>query len=649
MKEPFATGAIMKINTPAYRVHTATSLALEGLLSALLWLLPAGAHAQAIEAWVQLSAPTPDIWPGVALALDAGGNVVVCGPYREVVESGMDWLTTKYSSTGVPLWTNRYSGPVWGDLPSAVAVDASGNVFVTGFSARGDPPYGHPDFATIKYSSAGEPLWTNYYNGPADNSDLAHSVAVDTNGNVYVTGQSEIGRLIDPPNGDWPTNDCVTIKYSSAGVPLWTNRYYRPGDLEDVGRGVTLDASGNVSVFASLSLGGMGPSTFARITYSSAGALLQVKTYGSFGSWPRYAHDPSGNLIITSWDTQYDMYGDYKTVKYSNAGVALWTRRYSGSANDRDEPRAIAVDAGGNVVVTGGSGNGTNYCYATIKYSSAGVPLWTNRYKHSGYGDATPSALALDSGGNAFVTGALLYNLTNNLWIYAIATFGYSSSGLPLFTNLYVGPGNLGAVASSLAVDASGSVYVGGGAKTSDSTASFVTIKYVIPPIITRQPVSCTNVVGTTASFTVEAWAAAGATPLSYQWRRDGTNLVDAGNLSGVTTTNLLVADVQLADQAGYSVVVTNAYGSVTSVVAQLTVYVPPSPGRFTKLSYEPETGFSFIFREGTVGKSYRIQVSPSLEGGWVDWTSFNYTAPRLFTDLEAVGTSNRFYRAVSP
>jgi hypothetical protein len=94
--------------------------------------------------------------------------------------------------------------------------------------------------------------------------------------------------------------------------------------------------------------------------------------------------------------------------------------------------------------------------------------------------------LALDSGGNAFVTGTLLYNLTNNVWIYAIATLGYSSSGIPLFTNLYIGPGNMGALCSSLAVDASGSVYVAGGAKTSDGTASFVTIKYVIPPIITR-------------------------------------------------------------------------------------------------------------------------------------------------------------------
>ena len=103
-------------------------------------------------------------------------------------------------------------------------------------------------------------------------------------------------------------------------------------------------------------------------------------------------------------------------------------------------------------------------------------------------------------------------------------------------------------------------------------------------------------------------------------------------------------------DAAGYTVVVTNAYGSVTSSVAQLTVTIPPSPGRFTRLAYSPETGFSFIFRDATVGQPYRIQISLSLaEGSWVDWMSFNYTSPVGFMDLGAVESTNKFYRAISP
>jgi hypothetical protein len=175
------------------------------LLAALLWLVPTGAHAQAIEAWVQLFGTSPDLWPGPGLALDASGNVVVSGAYREVSSSPLDWLTIRYSSAGVLLWTNRYDGPdtAWAwDQPGNIAVDASGVVYVTGKSFNG----ASFDYAAIAYSSNGIPLWTNYYNGPANGNDFALAIAVDTNGNVYVTGQSENSVNYDIP----------TIRYSRA-------------------------------------------------------------------------------------------------------------------------------------------------------------------------------------------------------------------------------------------------------------------------------------------------------------------------------------------------------------------------------------------------------------------------------------------------
>ncbi len=95
---------------------------------------------------------------------------------------------------------------------------------------------------------------------------------------------------------------------------------------------------------------------------------------------------------------------------------------------------------------------------------------------------------------------------------------------------------------------------------------------------------------------------------------------------------------------------ITKADGSTTSSVAQLTVYIPPNPGRFTNFTYSPVMGFSFIFRDGTVGQPYRIQTSTSLAAGsWVDWQSFTYTGPVGFLDFSATDATNKFYRAVSP
>src|SRR5262245_52539498 len=76
---------------------------------------------------------------------------------------------------GVPLWTNRYNGPGYGgDSASAIAVDSSGNVFVTGESVGSGTGY---DYATIKYSNTGVPLWTNRYNGPGNSADYAYGIA----------------------------------------------------------------------------------------------------------------------------------------------------------------------------------------------------------------------------------------------------------------------------------------------------------------------------------------------------------------------------------------------------------------------------------------------------------------------------------------
>jgi hypothetical protein len=109
-------------------------------------------------------------------------------------------------ATAQEIWVARYKGPVVGgsDVAYAVAVDGSGNVYVTGFSTGSGTGY---DFATIKYNSSGTQQWVDRYNGPGNGNDVPngpYAIAVDASGNPYVTGQS-IGS-----NGDY---DYATIKY----------------------------------------------------------------------------------------------------------------------------------------------------------------------------------------------------------------------------------------------------------------------------------------------------------------------------------------------------------------------------------------------------------------------------------------------------
>ena len=403
-----------------------------------------------------------------AVAVDASGNVFVTG------SSLGDYATIKYSGAGVALWTNRYNAPGNGDdSANALAVDGSGNVFVTGSSCAQDGFNRVCDYATIAYSGAGVPLWTNRYNGPGNGDDIANAVAVDGSGDVFVTGYSLVS-VYDDGYDYYYDYDYATIKYSGAGVALWTNRYNGPANGVDVASAMAVDTSGNVFV-TGYSDGGIGHYDYATIKYSGAGVPLWTNRYlgvaGAYDGAPTLAVDGSGNVFVTGHSSGAGSYYDYATIKYSGAGVALWTNRYHGPANGQDRASAVAVDGSGNAFVTGTSAdiNGYSPDYATIKYSSAGVVLWTNRYNGPANSTDRASAVVADGSGNVFVTGSSVGDYV---------TIAYSAAGVSLWTNRYNGTGNGGDSASAMVVDGSGNLFVTGYSIGANNDYDYATIKY---------------------------------------------------------------------------------------------------------------------------------------------------------------------------
>ena len=402
-----------------------------------------------------------------------------------IFSASLAFASRAFAQGGVPLWTNRYDGPGRDDdVPKALAVDGSGNLIVTGSTTTAN---GYTDYATVKYSSAGVPLWTNSFDGGNDNNDGATAVAVDSSGKVFVTGYS------DTSGG---TPQCATLAYSSAGVPLWTN-WYSGGSGGADASAVGVNSNGNVFVTGRSSSNGT-DSDYATLAYSNTGVPLWTNRYDGGNSLDEafaLAVDNSGKVFVTgrSLDTN-SLYYSYVTISYSDLGVPLWTNRYG-----IGEAWAIAVDGNGNVFVTGNP--------ATIKYSNTGVPLWTNRLAYTGrriavdgsgnvfvstdypivtYSNAgVPlwtngvggSIMAADSIGNVFVAGSSA--AVNGYDDYL--TIGYSSAGVPLWTNRYNGPGNRWDEATAIAVDMSGNVFVTGISSSTNSYPDrydFVTIKY---------------------------------------------------------------------------------------------------------------------------------------------------------------------------
>lgn len=94
-----------------------------------------------------------------------------------------------------------------------------------------------------------------------------------------------------------------------------------------------------------------------------------------------------------------------------------------------------------------------------------------------------------------------------------------------------------------------------------------------LPPSIIMPPHSTNSSAGANVSFSVTA---AGAAPLAYQWQHQGTNLNDDVYHAGVTSPTLALSKIQPVDAGMYSVVITNAYGAVTSAPANLIVLDNP-------------------------------------------------------------------------
>jgi len=417
-----------------------------------------------------------------AIAVDGSGNVYVTGFSVGPGSCNFvcnDYATIKYNASGTQEWVARYDGPAHDDdHATAIAIDASGNVYVTGSSIGTVwPDY---DYATVKYDNAGIQQWVARYSGPGNNMDFANAIVVDASGSVYVTGASV---------GSGTGFDYVTIKYDSSGNQQWVARYNGPGNGDDEAYSIAVDASGNVYVTGYSAGSGTGLSDYATIKYDASGNQLWVARYNGPGNGTDQANaiaiDTSGNVYATGFSDGSGTGFDYATVKYDNSGQEQWVARYNGPGNDDDEAYGITVDVSGNVYVTGLSvGSGTQEDYATIKYDSSGNQQWVARYNGPANLNDDGRAIAVDASGNVYVTGFSVGSGTG----FDYATVKYDSSGQEQWVVRYDGPASVDDQAYAIAVDASAVVYVTGYSTGLGGETDYTTIKYSQAPSPTPTP-----------------------------------------------------------------------------------------------------------------------------------------------------------------
>jgi hypothetical protein len=413
-----------------------------------------------VEAWVSLfCSPGGGSDIGLDIAVDDAGNVYVAGDSQTDTISaciwGYDIVTIKYNPAGEEQWVARFDSPASGnDRVSAIALDGVGNAYVTGFSSGFGNDY---DFLTISYDSSGEERWQARY----DNGQ-GIDIAVDRTGNVFVTGIGDHGittimydstgieqwvsTLIKPGatsgssaaialdaagnvlvtgrmNYGYTDSDMTTVKYTQTGEELWVASYIGPAHGDDLAEAIDTDAQGNVYI-TGRSMGRDTETDIITIRYNcSTGEEEWVERFdgnGNDGGNALAVDDGARIVYVTGYSGPIP---EYTTIAYTLAGEQKWVAYYSYLERVSDNARAITLDESGNIYVTGSSA-GANYSfcddYATVMYDPSGVQQWAVRYSSPGIQDDMAKAIALDEAGSVYITGYV-----NDLRYHNIATIKY--------------------------------------------------------------------------------------------------------------------------------------------------------------------------------------------------------------------------------
>lgn len=403
------------------------------------------------------------------LILDAAGNVYITGESRNQ-DNTFDYVTAKYNSSGVQQWASRYDFSGRDDESTAIAVDGAGNVYVTGTSDGGATIF---DIATIKYNAQGVQQWLVRYNGAAGRSDFASGMTLDTGGNVYVAGGSRVST------NSQLHYDMIVVKYNSFGVQQQLVSFNQNvpvlGDSDDFARALALDNDGNIYVTGTSEL--LNQVNIATVKYNSAGVQQWAVFYNgpglSFDEPYALVVDGLGNAYVAGTSQGSGSGDDIVLLKYDATGVEQWAKRYTGSGNNPDAATGMALDASGNIFVTGSTNVAGNNNFVTIKYNPNGDQQWIVFYDSPAKFSDGANALALDQAGNVYVSGSSMSQSLSTDFL----TIKYNGAGIQQWVARYAGTDNFD-VAKAIAVDGSNNVIVSGQSLNIGAT----TIKYAQIP-----------------------------------------------------------------------------------------------------------------------------------------------------------------------
>jgi len=299
-----------------------------------------------------------------------------------------------------PLIYSTYIGGAADDVGNSIAIDSSGNTFVTGYTNSGNYPTTsgaydvsqniNYDVFVSKLNTFGSALIYSTFIG-GNGADRGNSIAINVDGNAFITGCADVNYPTTSGAFDmswnWGYGDGFVTKLNETGSTLLYSTYIGGGG-DDAGYSIALDGIGNAFITGSTNNGNSFPTTsgaydttfnggYAGSTTGGDAFIIKLNTSGSAliystffgGSNVEFSNsitiDTNGNAFIAgttnslnlpvtigSYDTNYNGGYDVFVAKLNSSGSALVYSTYIGGGAD-DQAYAIAIDNSRNSIITG--------------------------------------------------------------------------------------------------------------------------------------------------------------------------------------------------------------------------------------------------------------------------------------------------------
>jgi sugar lactone lactonase YvrE len=548
------------------------------------------------------------------VAVDTSGTVYVADTANHTIRKiASGSVTTLAGAAGTNGVSDGNGSNARFNAPQGLAVDLTGNLYVADTWNHAIRKVTNPGGVVTTVAGVAGYSGCTDADSPGDGTNTARfycpgGVAVDASGNLYVadTGNHVI-RKVSAAGGAVSTLAGLAGVWGSADGTNSSARFCQPQDL-------TVDGSGNLYVLDS------GNHTIRLVTpvgtnwvVTTLAGLTNVSgSADGAGSAARFCYPGGlgmnnvGSLCVADWGNN--------TIR---AGVTSANTAPSILAQPQPQTVAQGQNATFSVVATGSAPLsyqwllcGTNLQGATASsYTcNSAQPANAGPYSVIVSNPVTtvtsstalltvvvpptittpPQGLTVDQNTSAnFTVAASGTSPFAYQWLFNGATI--STATASAYTRANAQPGDAGSY----------SVIVSNFAGSVTSAPAILTVNLVpTPPSITTQPQGQTVAQGSVASFNVTA---SGSSPFSYQWRLYGTNL-------NGTASSYTVASAQPGNAGPYSVVVTNAYGAITSAVATLTVVLPPI------INVQPASQVSAVSNSVTFSVGLSQGTSPAYQ-----------------------------------